>query len=181
MFVWKALRRALPVGTRLADRHIHVDSRCKRCGEPESITHLQFHCQFAKDMWLAAPFNPGFDSSGIIDFMECWEHLKNLTCLPPTGLVTGNLSPWILWSLWIARNNLLFNNRTSKPEDILTKAIAGAREWQNGQAKTQLQKKEASPSKNKRRESKMQDRCGLESFWKYCWSRVEHHRWKHAS
>ena len=82
--------------------------------------------------------------------------------LTPTGLITGNLPSWILWSLWIARNNLLFNNRTSKPEDILTKAIARTREWQNGQAKTQLQKRTLVPTRTREERVK----CRTDAAWK---------------
>lgn len=49
-FVWKILKRALPVGERLVERHIDVDPRCKRCGASESIIHLLFHCPFAQQV-----------------------------------------------------------------------------------------------------------------------------------
>lgn len=34
MLIWKALRGALPMGTRLEERHITADPKCKRCGHP---------------------------------------------------------------------------------------------------------------------------------------------------
>lgn len=42
MLVWKALNGALPTGTRLQERHINVETECKRCGSQESIPHLFF-------------------------------------------------------------------------------------------------------------------------------------------
>lgn len=65
MLVWKALKRTLTVGTRLEDRHIDADPKCKRCGSPESINHLFVHCQYAQDVWRTALFVVGSDNSGL--------------------------------------------------------------------------------------------------------------------
>ena len=54
---------------------------------------------------------------------------------PPTGLVLGRLAPWILWTLWNARNTLIFNKKQSTPDETLTKAITTAKEWTNAQSK----------------------------------------------
>ncbi|KAF3507166.1 hypothetical protein F2Q69_00009449 [Brassica cretica] len=58
-----------------------------------------------------------------------WLGLSKLVCLPPTGVATGPLAPWILWSLWLARNNRLFINKIATPEEIISRAIAAAHEW----------------------------------------------------
>ncbi|KAG5388390.1 hypothetical protein IGI04_029931 [Brassica rapa subsp. trilocularis] len=135
MLIWKSLRGALPVGTRLEDRHLQVDPRCKRCGEPESIIHLFYQCEFAKAVWQAAPFVGEVDFSGMIDLREFWNHVKTRQCLPPTGIAAVHLAPWIMWGLWTARNKLVFSNIRVETEDSLTKVIVMAREWQDGQVK----------------------------------------------
>ena len=86
MLIWKVLRGALPVGTRLEDRHITVDSRCKRCGSPESIIHLFYQCDYAKAVWQTSPFAREVDSSRTLDLRENWNQVKNKTCLPPSGI-----------------------------------------------------------------------------------------------
>lgn len=53
--------------------------------------------------------------------------------LPPTGVTTGQLAPWILWHLWLARNDFIFNNKETTPETIITRAVAAAREWIDAQ------------------------------------------------
>ena len=45
MLIWKSLGGALLVGTRLQERHMPIDARCKRCGNPGSINHLFFQCE----------------------------------------------------------------------------------------------------------------------------------------
>ncbi|KAF3519459.1 hypothetical protein DY000_02059004 [Brassica cretica] len=132
MFAWKALKRAVPVGERLVERHVDVDPRCKRCRESKSIIHLFFHCRFAQQVWRDAPLALGFDPRGIVDLESRWTALCATPCLPPTGLATSQLFPWILWKLWKERNRFVFNGCSASPEDTLATAIRSAKEWEQG-------------------------------------------------
>lgn len=125
-FSWKLLKQAIPVGTRLVERHIDVDPRC---GQDESIIHLLFQCQFAQKVWLLAPFATEMDFSGIIDLLTDWPGLCELKCLPPAGITIGSLFPWILWTIWKARNRFIFEGYSDSPETTLSSAIKLAREW----------------------------------------------------
>ncbi|XP_013632386.1 PREDICTED: uncharacterized protein LOC106337818 [Brassica oleracea var. oleracea] len=49
----------------------------------------------------------------------------------------GQLAPWIVWALWTARNKLIFNNKMYTAEEVITHAVAAAREWLNAQSKEQ--------------------------------------------
>lgn len=49
--------------------------------------------------------------------------------LPPSGVTTGPLLPWILWALWTAKNNKIFKNQSSTEEETIVKAIQEAKEW----------------------------------------------------
>ncbi|KAG5387786.1 hypothetical protein IGI04_029327, partial [Brassica rapa subsp. trilocularis] len=64
---------------------------------------------------------------------DVWLELCGKICLPPTGVATGQLAPWIIWQLWIARNQLSFEGKTYTEEETMTRAVALAREWQNAQ------------------------------------------------
>ncbi|KAG5396048.1 hypothetical protein IGI04_017862, partial [Brassica rapa subsp. trilocularis] len=61
---------------------------------------------------------------------------RRLVCLPPAGIATGQLAPWILWHLWLARNEHIFNNKEVTPATIIGKAVAAAREWLQAQETT---------------------------------------------
>ncbi|XP_056862473.1 uncharacterized protein LOC130510143 [Raphanus sativus] len=133
MFTWKSLKGIIPVGERLLARHIAVDPRCKRCGSLESINHLLFHCPFAREVWSRSPLDESFDISGLTDLRADWTELHACKSLPPAGITTTPLVPWIMWFLWKARNKFVFENYAGNPADLLSQAIAAAREWEESQ------------------------------------------------
>ncbi|CAA7019205.1 unnamed protein product [Microthlaspi erraticum] len=53
--------------------------------------------------------------------------------LPPTGIREGTLAPWIMWSIWMSRNNKIFSNRFFTARETLDLALLRAREWQEAQ------------------------------------------------
>lgn len=55
--------------------------------------------------------------------------MRSIHSLPPTGIAAGTLASWIVWSLWISRNQLIFENREFTPVETLRKALSYAREW----------------------------------------------------
>lgn len=147
MFLWKLFQQALPVGEILMARNITTENRCPRCGTSESIDHLFLHCQFAKDVWQAAPFATAFEYSGLIDLQNVWLNLCDRNCLPPTGLASGHLAPWILWQIWCARNQCIFGGNLLSAGETLTKAVTLAKEWTNSQEKKKLGQPRKSPSR----------------------------------
>ncbi|XP_009139318.2 uncharacterized protein LOC103863312 [Brassica rapa] len=135
MFMWKCLRGILPVGENLLARHININPACKRSGNSESINHLIFHCPFAREVWNLAPLDERFGISGLTDLRADWTELQAQLCLPPTGLSSSPIVPWIIWGLWKARNRYVFENFAGTPADILWQAIVAAKEWAAAQEK----------------------------------------------
>ena len=91
MLAWKLLKGALPVGERLVERHVPIDPACKRCGEAESITYMFFQSDFARKVWLNAPFSTAPDFSGLLDLAWMWTDLCSITCLPLRESLLGHL------------------------------------------------------------------------------------------
>lgn len=96
MLVWKAIRGALPVGETLLHRQAQINPLCKRCGELESINHLLFQYEFAERVWKDVPFAKRVDRSGLVDLETDRMRLIEVPCLPPVGIVAGQLAPWII-------------------------------------------------------------------------------------
>ncbi|KAG7572723.1 Ribonuclease H domain [Arabidopsis suecica] len=105
-----------------------------RCGRgEESINHLLFECPPAMQVWALSniPTNPGvFPSNSIFnnfDFL-LWR-------AKDSGATKESLEafPWILWYVWKARNDKVFNNKDISPPDTLQLAISEATSWKFAQ------------------------------------------------
>ncbi|KAG7541952.1 Endonuclease/exonuclease/phosphatase superfamily [Arabidopsis thaliana x Arabidopsis arenosa] len=132
-FLWKAMRGALPTGDNLSQRRIYTDAKCPFCGEEETTFHLLYKCSFAAEIWEKAPFKASLVPEQITSLRDLLERAKNLICLPPCDTGGGPLFPWILWSIWLARNHRIFKDKHSSPRETLSQAIALAREWNYAQ------------------------------------------------
>ncbi|KAG2292835.1 hypothetical protein Bca52824_039504 [Brassica carinata] len=129
IFIWNSLHGALPVGEQFAIRQIPLPNQCPRCRAEESITHALFTCPFATKVWDLAPFSLTFHANLVENTLSGLEASRKIPSLPPVGLAAGSLSSWIVWSIWLSRNQLLFQRRDFTPEETVTKAITDAREW----------------------------------------------------
>lgn len=74
--MWKCAQGALPIGESFTTRQINIDPKCKRCGELESVAHLIFHCDFAKQVWKAAPFAKTVELPSHFGFKDGWMSIK---------------------------------------------------------------------------------------------------------
>ncbi|CAH8276884.1 unnamed protein product [Arabidopsis lyrata] len=127
------MRGALPTGDNLSQRRIYTDAKCPFCGEEETTFHLLYKCSFAAEIWEKAPFKASLVPEQITSIRDLIERAKNLICLPPCDIGGGPLFPWILWSIWLARNHRIFKDKQSSPRETLSQAIALAREWNYAQ------------------------------------------------
>lgn len=106
LFLWKLSHQYLPTSMFLSKRGIAGDLHCKRCTKDfEDIKLIFWHCPMAIQSWKI-----------LTDWLEYY----------PTRPSSFNLD-WLcnrfnvlelevdtLWSIWLARNDLVFNNvRTS--------------------------------------------------------------------
>ncbi|KAL0796209.1 hypothetical protein Bca101_067586 [Brassica carinata] len=136
IFLWKIVQDALPLGAALQRRGVLATSvTCSRCGNVETADHLFLHCRFTRRVWNLLPTLTTLDVSAEISFEQALEMAKSLTNLPPAG-VSLNLFPWFVWTIWTARNALVFENLDLSPQDIASKATRLARDWQNAQPPT---------------------------------------------
>lgn len=123
----------------MLNRGLLDNACCIHCGELETLEHLLFQCEFAQEVWRLAPFKTTWETSTIAEFIAGFTASKHLICLPPIGLASVSLFPWVCWSICSARNYLCFENRTFSPQDTLNKALVEARDWQYAQTTTEPQ------------------------------------------
>ena len=129
-FMWQALTGCIATTERLAYRHLGTDRSCPRCGDPEeTINHLLFECPPALQVWALSdyPSLPGyFPSTSVYQNMNFlfWKK-RNVASMEP--LI--ETFPWILWYIWKARNDKIFNGKDISPLDTLQLASLEAECW----------------------------------------------------
>ncbi|XP_018435713.1 uncharacterized protein LOC108808001 [Raphanus sativus] len=129
-FLWKLVRKAIPVSSNLTRSGIPAFN-CKTCDGEEDDMHVFLTCSIAEQVWNLAPMVL-IPNSFTPSMMSLLEIAETFTTLPPVGL-TVPLWPWILWSLWKARNKRCFENKTFSAMEIMTKAITDAKDWEAAQ------------------------------------------------
>ncbi|KAG2249377.1 hypothetical protein Bca52824_089005 [Brassica carinata] len=129
-FLWRSMNGALPVGSVLLTRGLHAEAKCKRCGELETPLHLFLTCPFAARIWdrIPALFKP--DASTITSVSNLLISNMRMINLPPTGLGTSPIYPWLYWHLWKARNILIFEDRSWTEAELVLKIIKDVRCWE---------------------------------------------------
>lgn len=129
-FLWRVVRKAIPVSSNL-ERRGFPSFNCK-CGAPEDDLHVFLTCPLAEEVWSLSPIvcRPIASTPSLAEFIKLG---KSYTPLPPTGL-SDPLWPWIVWNLWKARNKSVFDNRTFPAKEIALKSIQDAKEWSDAQA-----------------------------------------------
>ncbi|CAA7042763.1 unnamed protein product [Microthlaspi erraticum] len=133
VFLWKIVLKALPLGDNLLSRGLPDNACCVHCGDLETAEHLFFNCHFAQQVWSLTPLKTPINPSLVTSFTTSLVASKHMICLPPTGLNRGPIFPWLIWSIWTARNYLIFEERAFTPEETILKALLEAKEWQYAQ------------------------------------------------
>lgn len=86
--------------------------------------------------------------------------------MPPPSGVTGNVLPWVVWTIWTARNQLIFEERSSSPREIATKSIASTRELTQAQRKPDnSQNHSLSRSHDQRHKQRNPIVCKTDASW----------------
>lgn len=129
-FMWQALTGCIATTERLAYRHLSTDRSCPRCGDSEeTINHLLFECPPALQVWALSdyPSLPGyFPSTSVYQNMNLlFRRKRNVAYMEP--LI--ETFPWILWYIWKARNEKVFNGKEISPGDTLQLASIEAECW----------------------------------------------------
>ncbi|XP_010418625.1 PREDICTED: uncharacterized protein LOC104704198 [Camelina sativa] len=128
-FMWKLMIGALPVGEQLRSRNINQEARCPFCGGIKTTNHLFFTCIFARQVWYLTPFKDPMDPDQFTTTRAHLESLHHSICLPPVGIGSGPLHPWVMWKIWTKRNSQVFKQKHATPGETLIQAITLAREW----------------------------------------------------
>lgn len=121
-FVWRAMNRRIPTADALARRGVHIgDSTCPRCGiGAETVDHIFASCAAARSIWgqiciwLKLQVPTQFDSiEQALNFsLEAEGNKKKKKVIHAIFLL-------VIWTMWMARNDKLFNGRNISQTKII--------------------------------------------------------------
>ena len=128
LFIWKCMNSALPVNEKIYTRTRIGDLMCKSYGEDiEIMEHLFFHCRLAKEVWRLSPVKWDGLEEYIGNISRWWRVLIEARHRS-AGIDHIALIVNILWQLWKARNDRVFNSVERYPLKTIQKAHE---EWMN--------------------------------------------------
>lgn len=113
---WRACLNLLPVRALLHSRGVATDPLCPRClAALETHEHALFFCPFIKQVWFASPL--GFRLHEECSVQEFFTEFLGAADCNGIGMFFS-----ILYSVWQARNDLLFSAKQSSFDQILLRA-----------------------------------------------------------
>ncbi|KAG7564174.1 Ribonuclease H domain [Arabidopsis suecica] len=130
-FLWQILTGCVPVTENLRKRGIVCDTGCARCGEPvETINHTLFQCHPARQIWALSQVPTAM---GNFPTDSIFTNLDHLFWRIPSEF-DSSAFPWIIWYIWKARNEKIFENIDKDPLEVLRLAEKEAQLWQSAQS-----------------------------------------------
>lgn len=115
LFIWKAIRGALPVRQSLHNRLPHIPADCPLCGaDSETPYHLLFQCPHARATWFHSSLGIRTDEISGLEvgqaFQHMWQNLDN-----PQIMITMLIS----WQIWKSRCFKKNSGTEPSPEETL--------------------------------------------------------------
>ncbi|CAI0540589.1 unnamed protein product, partial [Linum tenue] len=129
-FMWMVYHENISTLDNLKRRGMILPNWCILCKcHEESISHIFFLCPFAVTIWES--FRKGFDLHGPYppstrDFLIAW---RGLWCVQRFSECIKLLPHAVLWFIWLERNNRIFRDVDSSPQEIGNKIVRMVGRW----------------------------------------------------
>ena len=126
IFTWYLRRGVVLTKDNLARRNWQGSTKCMFCHHDETIKHLFFECQFARSIWSAIQVASNlYQPSSVANIFGNWLHGIDNTFRK--HLRVGAIA--LLWSLWLCRNDRVFNAKLSSAMQVIFCCAHYLREW----------------------------------------------------
>jgi hypothetical protein len=127
MFVWTMAHRGILTGENLRRRGWEGPHRCPLCLQEEETTdHLLLSCVYSKEVWqLALGFTFELPQEANI-LLQNWNSFCPFQTTKKGQISTlwRTLPKFILWKIWLERNNRIFRETKNSPAQVATKIKA---------------------------------------------------------
>lgn len=120
-FIWKILRRSLPMFEILNKRGIRNTNLCTLCNEEEeSIDHLFLHCPFARAVWHGSNLEVRTSElvHSSVDYWFSASIMHNINKGQDRMFFLQSLCT-ILWMIWNHRHKVLHQGKLPNPMEVI--------------------------------------------------------------
>ncbi|KAM6600456.1 hypothetical protein CsatA_020065 [Cannabis sativa] len=111
----------------LNSKHVYVNNLCSFCNTAEeSIMHVLVSCNFAKSCWVRSSLN-------IISFSQHYFYSWFQDLMSSNSGEQLEEALMVAWAIWNARNNLLWNQKSTTAAEVILSARTHLYQWQCAQ------------------------------------------------
>jgi hypothetical protein len=126
VFAWYLRRGVILTKDNLAKRNWHGCTKCVFCHENETIKHLFFSCRIARSIWSIIQIGSTlYPPRSVANIFGNW--LNGVETRYKTLIRMGAIA--VIWSLWLCRNDKVFNDKNSSLLQVVYRATALLRSW----------------------------------------------------
>ena len=126
VFAWYLHREVILTKDNLAKRNWQGSKKCVFCHHDESIKHLFFQCNFARSIWSAIQIASNlYPPCSVANIFGNW--LNGVDARFKLLIRVGAIA--VIWSLWLCRNDKVFNDKNSTLLQVIYRCTATIRSW----------------------------------------------------
>ena len=124
-FIWTIMHQKILIGENLIKRGFFGPYRCCFCQQSdESTAHILVECIFAQKVWVVVlrglPISFFPLSAELVTLFKNWQsrYPGTLSSSHVWRKIWKAITKFIWWKIWLARNDLVFNNKILKSEIV---------------------------------------------------------------
>lgn len=122
IFLWRAAKDILPTAENLWRKRVLQEATCLVCTHQlENSAHALLDCKIARKVWRVSPIGSVVQEEKFPDVITLLLSLQR-----QQNDISGKIVAFLLWTIWNARNNMLFNGRHEDPVRLVARAAAVA-------------------------------------------------------
>ena len=126
VFTWYLRRGVILTKDNLVKRNWHGNTKCVFCPLDETIKHLFFECSFARSIWSSIQIASNlYPPTSVANIFGHWLHGIDNKLRPIIRV--GAIA--ITWSLWLSRNDKVFNDKDSTRLHVIYRCTSILRSW----------------------------------------------------
>ena len=126
VFTWYLRRGVILTRDNLAKRNWQGSKKCVFCHHDESIKHLFFQCSFARSIWSTIQIASNlYPPKSVANIFGNW--LNGVDSRLKLIIRVGAIA--VIWSLWLCRNDKVFNDKNCSLLQVIYRCTALIRSW----------------------------------------------------